>query len=692
MSCTQVRSFLAAYHDDMLPSARRDHVRAHVMTCVDCREILESYDALYAALRAAPAPHVSPTLARDVYARIAALDALEGRRRRPVFGASLRALGGTAGVLAVLTGLAAAVLQLGRPAEAPLVSAQDAASHVRAVWVAVHQAKVGQLPRSEQTAVAPASTVLAGGAALMVRSSKATGSNLTVYSDIVEAPDGGAPRGLVPLQMQVGRTSSTDGRAVVKQIVSGTPTPIATLDPRAGLAYLHLDNANALRANDGNSPAQVEWHSFAARTSLEVLATPIPAGNQLFTGLTANPLDHSVYYSALGKAPLGGIFRINTDTEALSVTQVVSLGTYAAPSPVARYVKQVYDSSDGSLLFTVIDRRSVSISTTATRGFTGTTPVPSPWYDYVESPDHAHIAWTLNPDADGGFGTLTVAPIAGAAPTSIVASGAAHPLWSPDGSYLLYRRRGARNGLYIWSLRTHTARRVVDEPVNGVRSISGDVWSPDSRYIAYVLSQPDGSGATSTVYLCDTTTNYAWPTFSRRFIGAVTWAEGPARSTSAAPAHVAVATAPPSSSTVRSTFSASTASPMTLTNPGSVLRSYYVALNAHDFGAAFALLDKPDQYDFARFAGGFADTLSDTILTVRPALNGTPVQGDALICVGVAFMAHRQGGAVVRYGGWYALRQAAKAGPREARWRIAVSHSHIVEGGQATTPSPALCH
>lgn len=704
MSCARIHPFLAAYHDDMLSMAERDRVRVHVMTCVDCREILESYDALYTALRFAPSPHVPPTLARDVYARIAALNASGvGRRRGLVSGGAMRTLGGTAGVLAILTGLAAAVLQLGRPAEAPMVSAQDAASRVRAVYSAVHHAEVGQLPRSEQTAVAPVGTVLAGAPELLVKSSKVVGSKLTVYSAAVEAPDGGAPRDIIPMQMQVGRASATDGRAVVEHIVSGAPTPIATLDANAGLAYLHLDNANALRANRGNSPAQIEWRSFVAKATPEVLATPAPANGQVFTGVTADPLNHSVYYSTLAKAPLGGIYRI--DTEAMSVTQVVSLGIDTAPSSTtlttswSPYVRQVYASSGGSLLFTVIADTSAGTSITIHATSVGsTTNVRDPWFDYVEAPDRQHIAWTVKPHVDGGFGTLTVSPmsnsVAAATTSYVVASNSAHPIWSADGSYLLYRHRGvgARSGLYVWSSRTRTSRMLVAAPVSGQLSISSDAWSPDGQYIAYVLSQPDGPGATSTVYLCNTSTGYAWRAFSRRWIGAVTWAEGPSAPRPPTKLTRQASTMSTTVSAEGARLSLSASSPMTPTSPESALQSYYAALNKHDYTAAFTMLDKADQQNFTRFVSGFADTVSDTILPARATAQRDQVGSPDFACVAFAFTAHHQDGSAVRYGGWYALRQTTEADSSKTHWRIAVSHSHIVAGGQATTPPPALCH
>jgi len=276
-------------------------------------------------------------------------------------------------------------------------------------------------------------------------------------------------------------------------------------------------------------------------------------------------------------------------------------------------------------------------------------------------------------------------------PTSTVASEAAHPIWSSDSSYLLYRRSGAHSGLYVWSLRTHVARRVVSELVAGPRSISSDAWSPDGRYIAYVLSQPDGPRATSTVYLCDAITGYSWPAFSRRWIGAVTWAEGPTiRSASATPARSTASTRA-SISPLKSASTGRASSSVAPASPESALQRYYAALNAHDFAAAFALLDKPDHYGFTRFAGGFADTLSDTILTTWPAPRGGQVQGASFVCMGFAFAAHRRDGAVVRYGGWYALRRTTTTDPDTSSWRIAVSHSHIVEGGHAVTPAPSLC-
>ncbi len=707
MTCDRVRPLLSDYHDDALAPAQRARVREHVVTCASCRAVLERYDHLYASIRGAAAP-VPAGLRRDVYASIAQLEHGRGRVLVP-FGPTmwgvLRAAGGTAALLAVLGGLVFASIHVASTPGPAMVSAQDLAAaetQVAAMGNVVGGAHAQRLPVELGTAVAHSRGALGRFVALNVGKGTSYGADrVSVPVQGIQQAPSGAPRAFVRGRAVVTLPNSTP---VVSSMDITSTAPAPPIAPDEGLAYLRLYDNKALRGV-AVSHADVAFHAFAATAPRVVLATPV-AGDayQLFTGLTTTRDARDIAYSAKGQDDLGGVFAIDPHT--LRSSRLLSLPDTAPPnaSDGHLFVKQVYATASGPLLITVVNQNSptdtVTINVTQSQSLALTDVVTTPlhggewglWYDYVMAPDRRAIAWTERTNLSSGIGILKVSTMSTPATTVTVGLGG-HPVWSPDGTKLLYKSDKPA-GLYVWSARDDNNRRVValdriDQP-----ALDNFVWAPNGRYFAYVLR----TDATSVVRLGDIDApGYTWPAFQDTFIGSIAWAHAPAAVP--ATATVTAGSAGPTDALAAAPTSAPTALP-TLTptirplmdnadSPVNVLHSFYNAINRHEYQRASGYLavlpgDKPD---FSLFKQGYDHTLEDTV-SLYPAGYQNTVNGAAVTCVGFALTAHQTDGAVKRFGGWYMAR--ATTGPNQG-WRIVMDWSHSKEGAPFAIPTQAQC-
>jgi len=710
MTCDRIRPLLSDYHDDALSPAQRARVREHVVACASCRAVLERYDHLYASIRGAPAP-IPAGLRRDVYASIAQLEHGRGRVLVP-FGptmwGALRAAGGTAALLAVLGGLVFASIHVaGTPGPAsPLVSAQGIAAaetQVAAMGNVVDGGHAQSLPVEMGTAVAHSRDALSrfDFVALHVGKGTSLGSDKVVVpvQGIQQAPSG-APHAFVRGRAVVALSNHTP---VVSRMDITSTAPAPPIAPDEGLAYLRLDNAKALLGTD-DSRADVAFHAFAATAPPVILATPV-AGNdyQLFTGLTTADDGRDIAYSAKGQGNLGGVFAIDPRTSRSSL--LVPLPDIAAPnaSDGHLFVKQVYATASGPLLITVVNQSSptdtVTINVTQSQSLALTDVATTPlhggewglWYDYVVAPDRRAIAWTERTNPSSDIGILKVSTMS-TSPTTVTVGPGGHPVWSPDGAKLLYKS-DKPPGLYVWSARDDSAKRVVALDSIDQPALDNFVWAPNGRYFAYVLR----TAATSAVRLGDIDApGYTWPAFQDTFIGSIAWAHAP----SAVPATAAATVTPntaivPAAAPTSAPFAVPKLTPTTwplidnTDTPVDVLHSFYNAINRHEYRRAFGYLAvlPDDQPNFDRFKAGYDNTLEDTV-SLYPAGYQNTVDGAAATCVGFALTAHQTSGAVTRFGGWYMAR--ASTGPKGG-WRIVMDWSHIKEGRPAAVPIQAQC-
>jgi len=711
MTCDRVRPLLSDYHDDALSPAQRARVREHVVACASCRAVLERYDHLYASIRGAPAP-IPAGLRRDVYASIAQLEHGRGRVLVP-FGpnmwGALRAAGGTAALLAVLGGLVFASIHVaGTPGPAsPLVSAQSIAAadtQVAAMGNVVGGAHAQSLPVEMGTAVAHSHDALSRFDFVALHVGKGTSDGVgrvSVPVQGIQRASSGAPRAFVRGRVVVTLPNSTP---IVSSMAFSSSTPAPTIAPDEGLAYLRLDNIKALLGTD-DSRADVAFHAFAATARGVILATPVADKyHQLFTGLTTTHEGRDIAYSAKGQGDLGGVFAIDPRTSRSSL--LLPLPDTASPyAPDGHlFVKQVYATESGPLFITVVNQSSptdtVTINVTQSQSLALTDVVTTPlhggewgfWYDYVVAPDRRAIAWTERTNPSSDIGLLKVSTM-GTSPTTVTVGLGGHPVWSPDGTKLLYKSDKPA-GLYVWSARDDSTRRVVALDSIDQPALDNFVWAPNGRYFAYVLR----TAATSAVRLGDIDApGYTWPAFQDTFIGSIAWAHAPA----AVPATATVTVTPGTAvgAPVASPTSAPTAVPTrtpttwslidNTDTPVDVLHSFYNAINRHEYRRAFGYLAvlPDDTPNFDVFKKGYANTLGDTV-SLYPAGYQNTVNGATATCVGFALTAHQTDGAVTRFGGWYMAR--ATTGPNGG-WRIVMDWSHIKEGSPAAIPTQAQC-
>jgi hypothetical protein len=259
-------------------------------------------------------------------------------------------------------------------------------------------------------------------------------------------------------------------------------------------------------------------------------------------------------------------------------------------------------------------------------------------------------------------------------------------VWAPDGRSILFLQGTV---LALWSARDGSIRRLVTPDPAGHEFISAFAWAPGGRFFTYVVSSPDPHG-TSTVRLGDAQTGSTWKSFSRRWIGAIAWVHGQAFQTTATPpaATPTSATSTPSVETVAGVTP--TAYDNTAT-PADVLKSFYNAINRHDFRRAYSYLSFTDGRSLRQFTAGYADTGFDYIVRLISAPYQNAANDHALTCVGIQLLAHNKNGQTVPYGGWYLVKRATGQNPQFAGWRIQMPGTHIKRGGAARVPPQARC-
>ena len=712
MTCDRIRPLLSAHHDDALSAADGARIRAHLATCAACRHTLTAYGEVYQAVRTATVP-VPLDLRRNIYARIAR----EERTRRIGFPAGatllpgLRAVGGTAALLAVLAllVLAASRLQGTAGQETPRVAAAAERTAVGQVLGAARDGGASHLPAAAQTQVAPLRGSLAAIASPVVATRP--GSNrISVKMRIARFIAGNA-RAVFPVQVAL---ADEGGAPVLKEITVGRPSSLPDIGGD-GLAYLRLDTDCAL-TTCGNSPAEVEWHAFASGATPRVLATPGPFMEQLFTGLTASTDGRRLAFSALGEGKNGGVYSL--DLANPRPVSVLSFPDISPPNVGTQhvYARQVYPLQGGGLLATIITdtamAKAMSEVITTPHGLSSviSNDAPWSWSDYIVSPNRRSIAVVTHP-GPRGYGLLRVAPLgmsSGSASETRTIGVGAHPVWSPDSARIMYK---SPNGLFAWSARDGKSTRLVRLNQPGQPFISGFTWAPDSRLFAVVKTRLDTPKAlgTSEVWLGDVETpGYTWPSFKRRFIGSLAWTREPAPATPTAVAPVSTPSsasrtgaptttaALPLASSDGQPLSAPASTTPTLdgtASPMSVLKSYYDAVNRRDYKRAFGynLFLSGDQPDYARFAQGYAATSSTrlTRLASMPYLN--TANSHATTCLGFELAAQQLDGTIRRYGGWYMLARGAGQNHTPDGGRIVISGSRSVSGGRAAVPPQDKC-
>lgn len=690
MTCDRIQPLLSSYHDDALSLEERMNVRTHVATCASCRAILAAYERMYTALRAAPL--AAPVeLRRGVYARISAMEARRSAALPfgPALLGTLRAAGGTAGLLAVLAALVFAATRLngaphGGGAQVAIgAQARVAGTAVDQLLGAVQHDHLASLPKPEQTVVESVRTVVAGSAAVLINKFKKAGNGLSLSAQAIHADHKtGAPHDNVPLQVVV----DLHGRgATIKHISAGPASPFPTIAAGDQLIYLRLASDSIWRVPASNATAVVEAHALSPSAAPRVLLTPGPS-KQLFTGVTSSLDGRGVAVSAMGLHQWGGVFGFSSAALWPQPARLFTLPDLQTPDRGLwhRYVKQVYPTSDGRLLFSIITRTpttyTVSVAVTTSAGAAPRMQVLAqirqPWYDYVVSPNRQAIAWTVNPSLNVDtwrLGTLQVANLRTTPATQTIGIGA-HPVWSPDGRSILYLS-DRPVGLYIWSARDGKSRRVVPLDARGHGFVSAFTWAPGGRYFAYVLTSMGPQGS-SEVRLADSQTGYTWHAFTRQWIGAIAWAHGPS----------AAALAQGSTGAMPAVFD-STAS------AADTLLSFYNAVNRRDYTRAFSYITARDRRNYGKFARGYADTQAVTVTSLLPApyLNGSNFH--ATTCLGFALLARHKDGHSVRYGGWYMLQSTTGQAPNYGGWRIVLdpSGTRINLGGQAVVPAMRQC-
>jgi hypothetical protein len=614
----------------------------------------------------------------------------------------LRSAGATAGLLAVLAALLAALVRLGAPQHAGAPVA--AGTPLQHVITALRSGDLRALPLAEQTAVAPLGHVLAAGARWKVDKMSVGAAGVTLDGHVVQVTRSGAPLSMIPVRVDAAvpreaQHSPTRG-AVVKRITVGTPSPIPTIPAGDGLVYVHLGSVPAVAAKTGASPGDLEWHAFAPGATPRALVTPGPSPAQVVTDLSASRDGDAVTYVA-GRGSEAGIFSLSmADPHPTKVfVPDGSLRLYGAwrlagqpgsgPTPHAQTshpaLGQVFPLSDGRLAFSLVDSTGVLIAITSSNGLQRVAqPQLGPSVDdYAIAPDMQRIAWVQQSGRHAG--RLEVADLGARQIPQTIGSGS-HPVWAPDGRSILFLQGTA---LALWSARDGSVRRLVTPDPAGHQFISAFAWAPGSRFFTSVVSSPDPHG-TSTVWLGDAQTRYTWKSFARRWIGAVAWVHGRAFQTTLPPP----AATPPSAT---STPDAETVAGVTptpyddTTTPVAALRSFYDAINRGDFRRAYSYLSFTDGRTLRQFMAGYADTRYDEIvhLLAAPYLTGSNYH--ALTCVGIQLLAHNRNGQAVRYGGWYLVKNTTGQNPHFAGWRIQMPGTHVKRGGTARVPPQARC-
>lgn len=809
MTCERIRPLLSHYHDDALSMDERARVRLHVSTCLDCRAILDAYESMYGVLHGMTVP-VPPDLRRNVYARIAEIEARRGLRLPfgPALLGALRSAGGTAGLLAVLGALVAAALHLTTPqsqgpapslAIAPALAASTAVS---GMVDAVRSGNARTLPVGAQTAVAPLRSDITD-SAVEVESAKVvpgSASRVTARLRLVRlAPHSRVPRAIVPVQAQIA-VPPKPRSAVVTAMTAEKQQVIPSIPPGDGVVYLRLNSDGPFLPRPDNATAELEFHSFASGSQPRILATPGPASEQLLTGVNASPDGNMVAYSAMGQGHYGGVFGFSVYTP----TPTLWL---AVPDrlPVDRgydhlFVKQVYMTTDDRLMLDLSNNLNVSVAMTSSRGMgvlkrigTGLSS------NYVVSPDARRIAWIHLPVHNTGI--LQVATLGTTPATRTVEMGrqgmwSSHPVWSPDGHSLLFLSSTTpdqdTSGLYLWSDRGGAARELVAPDPDG-RQITDFTWAPNGRLFAYVLTSLGKHGA-SEVRVGDTQTGLTWSAFTQRWVGALAWVHG---GTLAAPAQTAKPLAPtvsptitlgPPEVTVQSggvqwdvhqtgtigvpygngvvdvqvrfpqsvgkslvkvwtaspgwqidaekqfasgaavtlrgiapgsvqvvvqgymrkgetqparplTFTIQTLAPAIATpapfddtsTPAGTLKSFYNALDRHDYARAYTYLGYDDGHTLADFTRGYTDTAAVTLTKLLPAGYVTGANVNAVTCVGAEIVGRHWDGTQARYGGWYVLKRTAAQAPRYTGWKIMMNGTNVLRDAMAMVPAQKQC-
>jgi Putative zinc-finger len=247
MTCERIRPLLSSYHDDALSPEERACVRAHLSTCADCSAVLTAYETMYATLQRAVAS-VPPDLRRNVYARIAEMEARPNARPPFVLAllAMLRSAGATAGLLAVLATLLAALVRLGAPQHAGTPAAARQTHGLSAAGTTLrpgHASPIPTIPAGDGIVY-----VHLGGVPAVTANAGASRGELEWHTF---AP-GGPPRPLVtpgpsPAQVVTGLSASRDGDAVtyavagqgndggIFRLTMGAPQPTKVLASDSGL-------------------------------------------------------------------------------------------------------------------------------------------------------------------------------------------------------------------------------------------------------------------------------------------------------------------------------------------------------------------------------------------------------------------------------------------------------------------------
>lgn len=701
MTCDSVLPLLSDYHDDALSFDERRRVQAHLETCPACQTVVVSYERAYDALRGVPAP-VPDELRRRVYACVAEIEAQQlsaplGLRAIGM----LRTTGATAGLLAVLAALLAAAVELSNatPSRAVLTATGAPAVAVNESTVPGAAGVATSAPASVQTMIASIKRKITPGTFFRVDTTEHNGSSITVTGELVQRSGSGLPRAIVPVRLYMVLAVRTP------VTVMGTPTPFPTLPAGDGLVYLRLKSDNPFFLNRGNSRADLEWHAFSPGAQPTVLATPVPSA-QMFTGVNSS-LDGTTFaYSAMStQARLSGVF--SAGNVASPPTQVVSWPDRLPPDQgfAHRYVKQIYPSTDGRWLLSVVDTSIASVVITTVHGLQPILRIDLPTYNYVVSPDKTLIARIDAPN--GRFGTLRVENLSDRQPAETIVAVGCHPVWSPNGRYLLFLAKDkpaepdGTAGLYLWS-GTSAAIRTLVTPTSAAQPfISSFTWAPDNRFFAFVVTAT-GVGGASQVWLGDAQTGVTWPSFTRRWIGGIAWVHGAGRRLVGPPMVVSAvpttATAAPQTAGAvpPGTTPTPAATPTVYdvaSNASNVLLSYYNAINRREYGRAYSYIAARSGQSLRRFSAGYADTRFDTILKILPAPYTTSAPDHTRTCVGLELVAHRFSGKVVRYGGWYAVqRLGVKPGSARSTWKIIMKGgTRMKQGGTAAVPPVNRC-
>ncbi len=720
MTCDQIRPLLSSYHDEVLSMEERAWVRMHVATCPACSSILDTYEEMFAALRRTPAP-VPADLRRNVYNRIAEIEARSGGRLpfSPNLLGALRTAGGTAGLLAVLAALVAAALRL---SEAPF-SANVAIGPSRTAQAALHLETTAlastlgaQLidslpaqPPAVQTAIAPLKRNVDRGDAVRVDGvdgRRSTASKVKLKFSLV--PHGlvsGQKANIVPGELTLSFTSRTPRAG---SVAYSTPSPVPTLPPDSGLVYLHLSDDNPFFAGRGNARwADLEFQSFAQDSRPRVLATPV-AQAQLFTGVNAAKGGNTIIFSAMSQDPrLGGLFQLGPAIGGSE--QLLALADFNPPNhyPKHRYIQQAYPTLSGRLMISFVQNSAsglASVAITVSRTLQGSlrqiVPIYWPLYNVAVSPDQRSIAWTHRADAQG-FGELQVASPGAQPVTRTIAQRSSHPVWSPDGTYLLYLHQTAANtpaGIWLWSRQDGSTRELVPPDADDGSSITGMSWAPDGRFFAFIrtITGPRGYGQ---VWLGDTQTGVLWKSFTRRFIGSAAWVRAtavPAQPANPTPTATAVPPAPATPTPTPAPPTPATVAPRPAPyalddGPLDVLRSFHNALNRQEYGRAYSYLAFNDGRSVAMFEKGYADTKADKITRLVPPRYFFNAGNYIRTCVGFQMVAYQRSGVSAVYGGWYGVEAQMNGSGKPINWRIDTRASSLTKDDPPRVLSQAAC-